>query len=109
MRGETEREMLERYLVWLREDVLVGYQRRHDTESIRQTKRQIDDILFRLETDPPRPRPECVWKRSLRDHPAPDSDTVIVVANVRHSKDCFRGIRERSDELPLIDDTTQTD
>lgn len=105
----NEREMLINHLDWLNNAVLPGFVRRNDAESVRRTRQQIADIEYRLETDPPRPRPECGWKRSLRDHPAPDSDTVLTVANVRHSKDCFRGIRDRQIDTPLIDDTTQAD
>lgn len=94
---ETETEMLQRYLRWLQTDVLKGYQRRKDTESIRRTKRQIADIEYRLETNPPRPRPDCGWTRPLQEHPAHDSDVVLKTTGKHgriHSKACFRGVTE---------------
>lgn len=93
---ETETEMLARYLDWLRNDVLPGFIRRGDNESVTRTRQQIADIEYRLETEPPRPRPECGWGKPLRDHPDPDSDAIVKLGqNERaHGKHCFRGAGE---------------
>lgn len=105
---ESETDMLQRYLAWLKNDVLKGYERRKDVASIRQTKRQIDDIEYRLETNPPRPRPDCGWDRPLKEHPGPDSDAIVQFGTHKraHGKHCFRGAGKTNSEDTLIEDTS---
>lgn len=91
----NERDMLLNHLDWLNNSVLPGFVRRDDNESVRRTRQQIADIEYRLETDPPRPRPECGWDRSLREHPSHDSDVVLKTTGKHgriHSAGCFRGV-----------------
>ncbi len=65
--NDTERTMLTEHLDWLHNDVLPGFERRHDTESIRRTLQQIDNIQWRLDTG--KPAPMCGWKKPYREHP----------------------------------------
>lgn len=71
------REELNRYRDWLALVVIPGYEKRarqhrqRDVdwlEAIARASNQIADIDWRLETEPPRPAPECGWRRPYSEH-----------------------------------------
>ena len=61
------RELLKSYLAW-NENMLSGTA---DSMTAVYLKRHIDDLKFRLETNPPRPAPLCEWHKSIRLHSYP--------------------------------------
>lgn len=66
-RLNNEHAMLEQHLTWLKGSVLPGFERRKDTESIRRTLRQIDNIEWRIATG--KLAPLCGWRKLYREHP----------------------------------------
>lgn len=65
------REELERQIEWLESAYeQADLPRSWKADSIKRTRQQIDDIRWRLETEPPREAPMCGWTKPYREHPA---------------------------------------
>ncbi len=63
----SERDTLLKYRQW-NVDMLSNVT---DSYSEAYLNRYVDDLDYRLETDPPRPMPLCGWTKSIREHPYP--------------------------------------